>query len=92
MFLRLVVPLACLAAYVAARDGAGAFEPENFNVTKALEGLGVDVEVLPKPERSTIAGRSSFRPCSLAVSTREVLLMELMLTVIAVYVSEHTVW
>lgn len=73
MFARLVVPLAAFAACVTAQTGAGAFEPVNFNVTAALEELGVDVAVLPEYKSSTITGRSLFQPCSLAVSSSEVL-------------------
>jgi len=67
MFARLVVPLAALAARVTAQ-GTAVFEPLDFNVTAALENLGVDVLALPEPENSTIAERSLFQPCALAVS------------------------
>jgi hypothetical protein len=91
MFARFFVPLACLAACITAQNGAAAFESEKFNVTKALEELGVDVKVLPKTEGSTIAGRSALKPCALAVSTIDVLLMMLMLTTISVCFPNHTV-
>jgi hypothetical protein len=69
MFARLVVPLAALAAHVSAQTST--FEPVDFNVTAALEKLGVDVSVLPEPEKSTIAERSLLQPCALAVSRSE---------------------
>jgi hypothetical protein len=69
MFARLVVPLAALAARVIAQTST--FEPLDFNVTAALENLGVDVSALPEPDNSTIAERSLFQPCTLAVSRPE---------------------
>ena len=46
------------------------FEPQDFNVSAALESLGVDVSTLPDPESTspTLNERSLFASCSLAVS------------------------
>jgi hypothetical protein len=63
-----VVPLATLAPCVAAQ--AGVFEPQDFNVTAALEKIGVNVSTLPEPEPETSSlGQWWFAPCSLAVGS-----------------------
>jgi hypothetical protein len=79
MFARLVLPLAAFAVRVTAQ----AFEPQDFNVTAALENLGVDVSELPD---SSLAARS-LQPCALAVST--VLLVQYNFD--AVRYADHTV-
>jgi hypothetical protein len=63
MFTRIVVPL---ITALAARVAAQSFEPSEFNVTAALQNLGVDVSELPTP---SLAERSLSLPCALAVST-----------------------
>ena len=65
-----VVSLTTLAAVAHSQIGSGTFEPQDFNVTAALEDLGVAVEALPEPGNATasLAERSLFAPCSLAVS------------------------
>ena len=65
-----IVSLTSLAAGTTAQAGVDGFEPLNFNVTAALEDLGVPVETLPEPSfnSSRIAQRSLIAPCSLAVS------------------------
>ena len=65
-----VVSLTTLAAVAHSQIGSGTFEPQDFNVTAALEDLGVAVEALPEPGNATasLAERSLFAQCSLAVS------------------------
>ena len=64
-----IVPVVTLAARVTAQ---ATFEPQDFNVTAALEDIGVDVSTLPEPEpeHETPGRRKRFSgtPCSLAVS------------------------
>ncbi|KAF2004707.1 FAD-binding domain-containing protein [Amniculicola lignicola CBS 123094] len=67
-----IVPVAVLAAGIKAQATGGAvFEPQGFNVTAALESLGVDVSALPEvePETPGLSGRSSYAPCPLACSS-----------------------
>ena len=68
-FARVVpVAVAAFAAGVAAQ-ATSAIEPQDFNVTAALESLGVDVEALPEaPADTPSAQRRALTPCSLAVS------------------------
>ena len=42
------------------------FEPQNFNVTDALEDLGINVTAIP--DLAPLAERSSSSGCSIAVS------------------------
>jgi hypothetical protein len=56
-----------LATGVAAQTGSSAFEPQNFNISAALEKLGVEVSTLPEPA-DTLHPRSSDAQCSDAVS------------------------
>lgn len=68
-----IVPALTLAARVTAQS---TFEPQDFNVTAALENIGVDVATLPEPEEAnyetpTRAKRSLEGLCSLAVSRTE---------------------
>jgi hypothetical protein len=56
-----------LTVGVIAQAGSGAFEPQDFNITAALESLGIDVSALPQPANKFNV-RSSDLPCSNAVS------------------------
>jgi hypothetical protein len=50
---------------------ASAIEPDNFNITSALEDLGVDVSEIPALQSlSSIQSRSSETSCSIAVSEK----------------------
>jgi len=62
-----LVSIAALAAGVGAQASGAAFEPQDFNITAALENLGVDVSALPKPANALNA-RVSDAQCSHAVS------------------------
>lgn len=64
------IQLAALATGATAQINPEGFEAEDFNVTAALQSLGVAVETLPKPPaEATLSERSSlFASCSLAVS------------------------
>jgi hypothetical protein len=62
-----LVPIGVLAAGAAAQASSSIFEPQDFNVTAALENLGVDVGALPVPA-SRLNARYSSAQCSLAVS------------------------
>ena len=64
------VASAAIAAGVTAQIGGDSFESPNFNVTTALQRLGVAVEMLPTPvpETSVLGKQSLFAPCSLAAS------------------------
>ena len=55
--------LSALVAVVSAQ--AGVFEPEDFNVTKALISNGVSVSAIP--ELAALTGRSPLSGCSTAV-------------------------
>jgi len=57
-------PVATLAV-CAVSLGTGMFEPQDFNVTAALENIGVDVSTLPEHVSGLI--KRSLAPCSLAV-------------------------
>lgn len=61
------ISIGVLATDVAAQTGGNVFEPQNFNISAALENLGVDVPTLPKPA-DTLHPRSSDAQCSHAVS------------------------
>lgn len=58
-----LVPLGALVAGATAQSSGEVFEPQDFNVTAALEKLGVDVSGLPEPE-SGLDLRSSVAQCS----------------------------
>jgi hypothetical protein len=58
--------IGALAAGVTAQSGS-VFEPQDFNITAALEKLGVVVSILPEPA-SLLDARSSDAQCSHAVS------------------------
>ena len=66
-----IVPWVALAAHVIAQAGNSLpdFEPHGFNVTSALEDLGVNVSTIPDPQSSSpiLNGRSLAAKCSLAV-------------------------
>lgn len=50
---------------------ASAIEPDNFNVTRALEDLGVDVSKIPALQSfSSVQSRSTESACSAAVSEK----------------------
>jgi hypothetical protein len=50
---------------------ASAIEPDNFNVTSALEDLGVDVSKIPALQSfSSLQSRSTESSCSAAVSEK----------------------
>lgn len=61
---------AVLAARVTAQGNGTIFEPQNFNVTAALQDIGVNISTLPdsEPETYDFSKRSLFAPCLLAVS------------------------
>jgi hypothetical protein len=61
-----LVPIGVLAVGVGAQ-ASDVFEPSDFNITAALESLGVDVSALPEPA-NTINARVSSAKCSHAVS------------------------
>ena len=65
-----IIPLAALATGTTTQVIGESFEPDDFNVTAALQGLGVAVETLPQPPPTTTRSekRSSFASCPLAVS------------------------
>lgn len=66
-----IVALTAFAAGTLAQTASDSFEAQDFNVTVALENLGVDVGTWPKSPSETTSPtgrRSSFAPCSLAVS------------------------
>lgn len=62
------VPIAALAAGVGAQASGAVFEPQDFNITAALENLGVDVSALPEPA-NTLNARASDAQCSHAVGS-----------------------
>jgi len=62
-----LAPVVALAACVGAQASGAAFEPQDFNITAALENLGVDVSTLPEPANALNA-RVSDSQCSHAVS------------------------
>lgn len=61
------ISIGVLATGVAAQTGGSVFEPQNFNISAALENFGVDVSTLPEPA-DTLHPRSSGAQCSHAVS------------------------
>ncbi|KAF2114827.1 FAD binding domain-containing protein [Lophiotrema nucula] len=70
-----VVPVA-VAAFAASVAGQATspIEPQDFNVTAALENIGVDVEALPDPPAETSAvQRRTLTPCSLACTSLAIL-------------------
>lgn len=67
MRVRSLLPLGAFAARATAQDSNTIFEPQDFNVTAALEKLGVDVSKIPESD-SILTSRSSAAQCSHAVS------------------------
>ncbi|KAI4954752.1 hypothetical protein J4E86_006062 [Alternaria arbusti] len=67
-----LVSIAALAAGVGAQASDAAFEPQDFNITAALENLGVDVSVLPEPANALNA-RVSDAQCSHACTALTIL-------------------
>ncbi|KAF2704599.1 FAD-binding domain-containing protein [Pleomassaria siparia CBS 279.74] len=67
-----VITLALAAGVITQASGA-AFEPQDFNVTAALENIGVDVSALPEPKESDLSKRSLLAPCSLACTALTIL-------------------
>ncbi|KAJ8119076.1 hypothetical protein OPT61_g74 [Boeremia exigua] len=67
--------LVTLVASVTAQGAGGDFEPQDFNITAALEKLGVPVGTLPKPalESGAHKHRSLELSCSLACTSLELL-------------------
>ncbi|KAH6632927.1 FAD binding domain-containing protein [Boeremia exigua] len=70
-----ILSLAILAVRATAQAGGNSFEPQDFNVTAALEDLGVPVATLPKPANETSAPkrRSSSLSCSFACASLKIL-------------------
>ncbi|KAG9188953.1 hypothetical protein G6011_05821 [Alternaria panax] len=52
-----------VAVGVTAQAGSGVFEPQDFNITAALESLSIDMSALPEPT-DTLNARSSYAQCS----------------------------
>jgi hypothetical protein len=70
MKLARIIPLAALATGATTQAIGENFEPDDFNVTAALQSLGVAIETLPQPPPVVTRSekRSSFASCPLAVS------------------------
>ncbi|KAF2131847.1 FAD binding domain-containing protein [Dothidotthia symphoricarpi CBS 119687] len=66
-----IISVPALAASVAAQASGTIFEPQDFNVTAALEDIGVDVSILP--EAPALSKKSSFTPCSFACTSLTIL-------------------
>ncbi|KNG44766.1 fad binding domain-containing protein [Stemphylium lycopersici] len=63
-----LVPLGALAAGATAQSNSSVFEPQDFNVTSALEKLGIDVSALPAPD-----AQSRSAPCAHACTALAIL-------------------
>jgi hypothetical protein len=65
-----VVTGATLVVCATTQASGDIFEPQDFNVTVALEDIGIAVSMLPEPkfDNRTVTGRYLVTPCSLAVS------------------------
>ncbi|CAN9164842.1 unnamed protein product [Alternaria alternata] len=66
------ISIGVLATGVAAQTGGSVFEPQNFNISAALENFGVDVSTLPEPA-DTLHPRSSGAQCSHACAALTIL-------------------
>ncbi|XP_014557126.1 hypothetical protein COCVIDRAFT_15519 [Bipolaris victoriae FI3] len=73
MRVRSLLPLGAFAARATAQDSNTIFEPQDFNVTAALEKLGVDVSEIPESD-SILTSRSSAAQCSHACTALSILL------------------
>lgn len=65
-----IIPLAVLATVTTTEAIGKSFESDDFNVTAALQSLGVAVETLPQlpPVATRSENRSSFASCPFALS------------------------
>lgn len=88
------IQLASLAAGATAEAPDNRFEVQDFNVTAALEELGVVIELLPQPltEALNLGERSFSTPCSLAVGGIHSKGSLLLADSGAVHIPEHPFW